>query len=739
MQDDSSVPVPWQLFTFFGAFAFINLAMVLYIFHLGNLIVGHHVPQVDAVMAAKYQAAEAHLWLEEFLKGDVKESPKNILPRMHKVSAYLKGLIEGGSTPIGDFHSADLPDLKKTLRDTQEKFSQLKDLLNKRLVEKESAGIGTDLEQKFDLMFRDFIQEIDKVKNLLLVAIEEDISSFRRIQGIAFIISFLLFFIAGVLFFQYERNKAANLISIQKEKKRAETNEKWLATCMKCMGDGLIITDPEGSVTYLNPVAETLTGWSMKDACEKPITEVFNIINEDSRKPVESPVEKVIREKKVVGLANHTILIAKGNEREYAISDSGAPILDEGEEILGVVLVFHDVSKTRELEREIASTKRYLENVVDSMPSVLVGVNPECNVTQWNLEAQKNTGISQAEALGRPLSEVMPEFSLGVNKVKEAISKKEARKIMKMPLKINGDKHFSDVMVYPLVTNGIEGAVVRIDDVTDKVRLEEMMIQTEKMLSVGGLAAGMAHEINNPLGGIIQGTQNVIRRLSPEIQGNSEVAEECGTTLTNIRAYMEKRKILKFLEGIRESGNRAAKIISNMLHFSRKSESNMAPHSLSRLIDSTIELAASDYDLKKKYDFKHIEIERDYDEGLEQVPCIETEMEQVILNFLKNSAHAISEKKDPEMKPKIIIRTRLEKEMARIEVEDNGCGIDAENCRRVFDPFFTTKEVGIGTGLGLSVAYFIITTNFNGNVEVESQKGEGTKFIMRIPLKRSQV
>jgi signal transduction histidine kinase len=289
-------------------------------------------------------------------------------------------------------------------------------------------------------------------------------------------------------------------------------------------------------------------------------------------------------------------------------------------------------------------------------------------------------------------------------------------------------------MVYPLVADGASGAVIRVDDVTARVRIESMMVQTEKMLSVGGLAAGMAHEINNPLGAILQGCQNIRRRIDPGMPQNRAVAAAIGLDLEQLNRYLEQRRILHFLEGVREAGTRAAKIVADMLSFSRRSESHFGPVDLEDMLETVLRLAASDYDLKKKYDFKRIIIERQYDAGLRRVNCDKTEMEQVILNLLKNAAQAMADDGTPS--PTITLRTGREPDYALIEVIDNGPGMDEKTIKRIFEPFFTTKDVGIGTGLGLSVSYFIVTEQHNGRLSVQSKPGHGACFSIRLPLRR---
>ena len=170
-----------------------------------------------------------------------------------------------------------------------------------------------------------------------------------------------------------------------------------------------------------------------------------------------------------------------------------------------------------------------------------------------------------------------------------------------------------------------------------------------------------------------------------------------------------------------------------MLRFSRRSETTMQPASLVTVMEQAVELAANDYDLKKKYDFRSIEITREYDPDMPAVPIMAMEIEQVLLNLLKNAAQAMIVN-PPERRPRIALRLKQEERYAVLEVEDNGPGMSEEVRRRVFEPFFTTKEPGIGTGLGLSVSYMIVTQNHKGLMEVASSPGNGARFTVKLPL-----
>jgi signal transduction histidine kinase len=225
-------------------------------------------------------------------------------------------------------------------------------------------------------------------------------------------------------------------------------------------------------------------------------------------------------------------------------------------------------------------------------------------------------------------------------------------------------------------------------------------------------------------------------RLTRDIPANHRAAEEAGTTLEVIRAYAEKRELADLLTRMQDATGRAAEIVQNMLQFSRKNTTKVISQNVGALIDRAITLAETDYDLKKKYDFRKIEIVRRYAPDFLPVYCDESKIQQVFLNILSNGAEAMSEKAGPQ-KPRFVIRTLKADDMIQVEIEDNGPGMDEETRRRVFEPFFTTKSAGVGTGLGLSVSYFIIAENHNGEMWVESVPGRGTTFFIRLPASGS--
>mgnify|MGYP000184984690 CR=1 FL=1 len=272
------------------------------------------------------------------------------------------------------------------------------------------------------------------------------------------------------------------------------------------------------------------------------------------------------------------------------VREVGVPFLGARKKYLGFIGNCLDITERKQTEEQLQHIQSYLINIIDSMPSILIGVNANSKVTQWNSQAQKATGVSPEEAQGQNLEKVFPRIFHEMPKVHKAIISRQQQSDAKRSYIENGDIKYEDITIYPLVTNGIEGAVIRIDDVTEKVHLEEMMIQSEKMLSVGGLAAGMAHEINNPLAGMMQ-TANVMRnRLTAnEIPANVKTAEAVGTNMDVIHHFMNDRGVFRMLDAITDSGKRVAKIVDNILSFARKSDAETFPQDIRKLLDDNID------------------------------------------------------------------------------------------------------------------------------------------------------
>ncbi|MCP4692870.1 MAG: PAS domain S-box protein [Desulfobacterales bacterium] len=527
-------------------------------------------------------------------------------------------------------------------------------------------------------------------------------------------------------------NKMLEQIHIRKkERDRAEEEKTRLIRIIENTSDLVSMAGLDAALTYMNHAGKEMLGLAPDhDVKGEAIADfhpdwAFEIINNEG---IPASLEKGAWQ-------GETALLTRDGVEIPVLQVIISHTSPDGElEYMSTIM--RDITERVEAERETVRLRNYLQNVFDSMPSVLIGVDSCGRVTRWNKSAERLTGIAPGAARGKALPDVFPRMASEMEKIDESIRTGETRQDRMRPFSTAKDGRWEDVTVYPLIANGVEGAVIRVDDVTDKVRMEEMMIQSEKMLSVGGLAAGMAHEINNPLAGMMQTANVLAGRLGRDVNfpANLRAAEAAGASMEAIRGYMEARGVPRMLEAISESGRRVAAIVDNMLSFARKSEDRASFHLLSELLDRTLELAATDYNLKKRHDFKRIEIGKEYENDLPPALCEGAKIQQVLLNILGNGAQAMQNAGVD--KPRFILRMRFEKErrMVRLEIEDNGPGMDEATRKRVFEPFFTTKPVGVGTGLGLSVSYFIVTENHGGEMTVESHPGAGAKFIIRLPL-----
>ncbi|GFK94319.1 Sporulation kinase E [Fundidesulfovibrio magnetotacticus] len=410
--------------------------------------------------------------------------------------------------------------------------------------------------------------------------------------------------------------------------------------------------------------------------------------------------------------------------------------------VVGVILwwnrrLHREVEVRTRAEEALRASEERMRSVVESSPMGMHFFKLEDDgrlvLTAANPAADDLLGIEHAKLLGLGIEEAFPGVAgTPVPEMYRQVARGETgMRSFEMPYK---DRSIDGTFAVYVFRTGEGAATTLFADVSERRRMQDLMIQTEKMMSVGGLAAGMAHEINNPLGGMLLGVQVLKRRLTSDLPANEKVAAQAGCTFEDVRRYMERRDILPTLEAIREAGVRAAQIVSSMLEFSRKDAAGFAPARMEHLLDKTVDLCSSDYNLRRKHDFKSIRILREYDPVLPPLPCLENQLQQVFLNLLTNAAQAMAQTPSPTL----TLRTAREEDRARIEIEDNGPGITQEVRKRLFEPFFTTKPVGMGTGLGLSVSYFIVVHHHGGTIDVESAPGAGTRFIIRLPLEQAR-
>ena len=351
---------------------------------------------------------------------------------------------------------------------------------------------------------------------------------------------------------------------------------------------------------------------------------------------------------------------------------------------------------------EIARLKDFSENIVESLNVGVLAVDLDGIVESWNTRMEQLFGVTRQEAVGRQLGSLLPE-----ELAREIAVRGDAEQITgiyKQRLQHQGKLLTLNVSIAPLVSKSSEriGRLLLFDDVTQRERMEEQMSQTEKLTSLGLLAAGVAHEVNTPLA-VISNYIQMLAKQMPEGDPRQSIIE----------------KIVK-------QTFRASEIVNNLLNFSRTGAAEAADVDVNRVVEETLALVA--HPLKTS----QIQVVKQLGETLPPVRGSANKLQQVFLNLFLNARDAMPSGGMLE------VRTGAHNGSVEIEVADTGAGIAREHIHRIFDPFFTTKSNGRGTGLGLSVSYGIIKEH-SGKIDVRSTPGKGTSFHVEFPAVRKAV
>jgi PAS domain S-box-containing protein len=428
----------------------------------------------------------------------------------------------------------------------------------------------------------------------------------------------------------------------------------------------------------------------------------------------------------------HTEHTQMGPSGELRITEIHAyPVFDDNNEVDKVIEYSLDITKRRKNENKLQEAQELVQAVLNSMSSVLLAVDTRGKILHWNHNAEEYFEMSGDQLVDQNWTKVFYDSDFPLEEISEAL-KAQKQITRTIENQKEGNRVVEELTFYPMDLAKVKGGVIKVEDFTKRVMMEELMVQSEKMLTIGGLAAGVAHEINNPLAGILQSAELLERRLFKLSKMNQATLEKAEISWKGLQDYLEHRKINETLNSISESGRRAAKIISELLSFSRKGGGDKKPEDVLSLVEETLSLASSDYQLKKRYDFRSITLEKDFQDYLSPVLCDKTQIQQVLFNIFKNSAQAFDS--STQESPTISINIKEENGAVHVSIKDNGPGMDEETKSKIFEPFFTTKETGEGTGLGMYVSYFIVKEVHSGELSVHSEKGKGTSITMTLPV-----
>jgi len=372
------------------------------------------------------------------------------------------------------------------------------------------------------------------------------------------------------------------------------------------------------------------------------------------------------------------------------------------------------VDEERQSRLSMMEIKNYLRNIIDSMPSVLIGVDLDGKVTQWNVAAQKMTGLSLNEVVGMPLGQAYPRLSNETTGIQDAINTSQERSDLNRPFLHNNITYYEDMTIYPLIADGVKGAVIRLDDVTEKVKLEQQFRRVQKMDALDQLTGGIAHDFNNILGIIL---------------GNVDLL------LVHIK---DDEKTLNRVETIKRTAERAVVLIKQLLSFSREDPDQISSANINHVVGKMDNLIARSLT-------PEIEIEHYFASDLWETDIDTGKLEDAILNLVINARDAMPSG------GKLIFETSncslddvfcsqnpgfAVGDYVQLSISDNGEGISPEVQERLFEPFFTTKAQGKGTGLGLAMVFGFLKSS-RGHIKVYSESGHGACFRLYLPRSKS--
>lgn len=409
-----------------------------------------------------------------------------------------------------------------------------------------------------------------------------------------------------------------------------------------------------------------------------------------------------------------------GSSHDYRVR---VPMAETVEIAILIDAFNHMIARVQKQNQAVEDVKNYLYDIIDSMPSGLAAITKDKRVVYINQTACQLAGLPAESAIGSTIHTIIPFLALYLEHIDRAMDSKQTETMPRFTVNTDTGPRTYRLVIYPL--SHTEGAVVRIEDATEQVKLESQIIQTEKMHSLGGLAAGMAHEINNPLAGILQSAQNIARRLRADEPANQKAAQEQAIDINAVQSYLDSRQIPEFLGGIRELGHRISAIVQGMLQFSRQSHAPVIDVNAVDLIQEAVTIAKHDPLIKS------LPVHYQFPNTVPNFWCVPSEIQQVLINMIKNAAQAMEGQEDPA--PQLEIAISFDDHSLYLEVADNGPGIDEATRSRIFEPFFTTKAESKGTGLGLSIAYFIIKNRHHGDIDVKASRWGGTSFRIRLP------
>jgi PAS domain S-box-containing protein len=640
------------------------------------------------------------------------EPYREAIRNLDRVSGQLKSLTSGQPDQRKRIQTLE-PLIEKKLAILQRTIDLRRkegfEAANKLVLE----GQGKEWMDQIRVVLAEMVDEEDNLRTIRTQEMKTVLARTSRLVVAGNLLSILLLSLVFVV-----------LLHELSERKRAQEaltkSEKWFSTTLASVGDAVIATDMNGRVTFMNSVAESLTGWTRAEAAGKSMDLVFDIVNKETRRPVENPVKKVLRDGKVIGLADHTLLLSKGG-KEFDVEDSAAPILTATGEGHGVVLVFRDITDKNQAEAETRRQKELLQLILGSIADGVVVADSNGKFLLFNAAASQVLGMGATERApdqwsdqyGVYLPDAVTQYPADQLPLVRAMRGENVDAVelfirnSQVPegrlLSINGR---------PLkrADGALQGGVVVFHDMTERKRAEQLIVHAKEEAEHASkfkdqFLSTMSHELRTPLNAVL---------------GFSDLLADERYGPLNDRQQ-------RYVAHIHTGGKHLLKLISDILDLSKIEAGRMELTREDVTVTSAFaEVISALYPLAEK---KSQALLQQVDPHL-HVRADAMRFKQMLMNLAANAI-----KFTPEG-GRIELAARQVDDQVRVEVRDNGPGIPADQQQRIFEAFFRLTETDSateGTGLGLTITARLVELH-GGKLGIESQRGEGACFYFSLPL-----
>lgn len=508
----------------------------------------------------------------------------------------------------------------------------------------------------------------------------------------------LLFLTLGIFVIEFGIKES----KLQKEARSNAENRKLLQTVLDTTSHGICYV--QNRITkWSNQALSDMFGWSKNELVGKDAKFLYQ--NSEEYSEIGKKIEKQFNEKGFVTF-EYPFLHKDGHRVTCIISGNMINRLKPQE---GYIFSFTDITDYKNALEDLSESEEKYRTIIENTDEGYYEVDLKGRITFANNATVNIFNFRSTEPVGKSLVSLMSlKTAKSLMKIFEGCYRtKEPLKNLHWKFRF-GDhiKHIETSIIPKIKEDKIIGFRGVSRDITERHKMQEQAYENQRLASLGEMAAGIAHEINNPISGIIT----------------------YGDLLQD--ELMEGSELQTFAKEVVKEGERIAKIVKNLLAFARKEEVEKSPNDIDEILTDSLELFKAAF--KKHGVILQVDVPKQ--PPLEYIYCSRHQIQQIFVNLISNAIFALNEKypRIEEMDKIIDIKVRSRKDYIRTEITDHGTGIKKETMNRIFEPFYTTKRPDFGTGLGLSISYGIVQDH-NGQIRVESKEGKWTKFTIDLP------